>query len=86
MKLFSGLLILQALVFFQPGYSQNIQSPDKMFGFRMGSDRKLINWEQMLAYFFYLDKQSNRIRVVELGKTTLNRPMIINDISKPGEI
>jgi hypothetical protein len=48
-----------------------------MFGFQMGADKKLINWQQIVSYFELLGENSNRVQVVELGKTTLNRPMIM---------
>ncbi len=57
--------------------AQTIQSPEKTFGFKMGTDRKLINWQQIHDYFRMLDANSNRLKLVELGKTTLNRPMLM---------
>ncbi len=58
-------------------HAQTIKSPEQVFGFQMGADRKLINWEQIVSYFAMLDKDSPRVQVVELGKTTLDRPMIM---------
>ncbi|MFQ5709697.1 MAG: M14 metallopeptidase family protein [bacterium] len=43
----------------------------------MGTDRKLINWQQIVSYFKNLDQTSERVQLVELGKTTLKRPMIM---------
>ncbi len=68
-------------MFSLPLFSQSLQSPEQTFGFRMGTDRKLINWDQIHSYFKMLDKHSTRVNLVELGKTTLNRPMIMAVIS-----
>ncbi len=54
-----------------------ILSPEKYFGFRMGGDRKLIGWDEIVSYFNYVDKNSDRVIVKELGKTTLGKPFIV---------
>jgi hypothetical protein len=61
--------------------AQPIKSPQETFGFRMGADRQLINWQQIVAYFNTLNESSRRVKVVELGKTTMGRPMIMAIIS-----
>lgn len=58
-------------------HAQTTKSPEEMFGFKMGTDRRLINWEQIVSYFQMLDEKSERVHLVELGKTTLDRPMIM---------
>ena len=54
-----------------------ILSPERYFGFRMGEDKKLIGWEEIYSYFNYVDKNSDRVVVEELGKTTLGKPFIL---------
>ncbi len=54
-----------------------ILSPEKYFGFRMGEDKKLIGWDEIVSYFNYVDKNSDRVIVEELGKTTLGKPFIV---------
>ncbi|TDI85473.1 MAG: hypothetical protein E2O78_04495, partial [Caldithrix sp.] len=72
------LLITLTIVFLNfPATSQTIPSPEQMFGFKMGSDKKLIDWDQILSYFQMLNNNSKRVQVVELGQTTLGRPMIM---------
>ena len=60
---------------------QSIPSPEQAFGFRVGSDRKLIDWNQIVDYFNTLDRTSGRIMVQELGKTTLGKPFLLTIIS-----
>jgi len=56
---------------------QSLPSPEDAFGFRMGSDRQLIDWNQIVDYFHALDRHSDRIIVQELGKTTLGKPFLM---------
>ena len=55
----------------------NIQSPEEFYGFKMGSDQKLARWDKIVEYFNLLGKSSNRIRVTELGKSTMGNPFIL---------
>ncbi|MDI6844948.1 MAG: M14 family metallopeptidase [Candidatus Saccharicenans sp.] len=54
-----------------------ITPPDKYLGFRPGDDFKLASWSKITGYFQLLAQSSPRVRVVELGKTTLGRPLIM---------
>lgn len=72
----ASVLFLNATLVAQP-----IPSPEATFGFQMGADRRLINWGQIVSYFSMLGKTSSRTQVLELGRTTLDRPMIMAIIS-----
>ena len=37
-----------------------LRSPESFFGFRMGADRKLANWDKLLEYYRLLAKSSNK--------------------------
>ncbi len=78
-RIFAAIILTVGILI--PLFSQQIVSPGKMFGFPMGADRRLVNWEQIVSYFTLLDEASTRVQVVELGKTTLGRPMIMAIIS-----
>ncbi len=52
-------------------------SPDEFLGHRVGADRKLADYNQIQAYFQKLDKESGKIKVLTIGKTTLGKPMIM---------
>jgi len=58
-----------------------IKSPKEVFGFEMGADRKLVNWPEIIDYCAMLGKSSDRVRVTELGKTTLGKPFIALTVS-----
>ncbi len=60
-----------------------VQSPAEFFGFEIGSDGNLARWDRIVEYFNHLDQESDRIEVVELGKSTLGNPLIMAVISSP---
>ena len=65
---------------------QGPASPESFFGFRMGADRKLANWDRLLEYYRLLDKASDRMRLVELGKSSEGRPYVAIFISSPANL
>jgi hypothetical protein len=66
--------------------STALVSPEKFFGFQMGADRKLANWDKLHEYYQLLARSSNKMRVVELGKTSEGRPYIAIFISSPANL
>jgi len=64
-------------------YSADIPDPVTFFGHRPGADFKLIRWEKIHEYFKLLAAESDRIKVEELGPTTLGNPFILAVISSP---
>ena len=65
---------------------QTPRSPEDYFGHVMGADRKLIDWKQIVDYFSYLDGQSDRVTVQELGKTTLGKPFLMAIITSASDM
>jgi hypothetical protein len=63
--------------------SGKVIPPREFFGFEIGEDRKLARWDKIVEYFKHLAENSNRIKVVELGKTTEGNPFILAYISSP---
>ena len=59
----------------------NIIRPEDFLGFRVGEDRKLAGWNEIVGYFDLLDRASDRISVSELGRSTENHPFILCAIS-----
>ena len=80
-KFIAALLFLSSAI---PSFGQkHVTSPEEAFGFRIGEDRKLADWNQLTAYYKKLSTESDRIRYEELGKTTEGRPFISVTISAP---
>jgi len=62
---------------------KGIPSPEEFLGFKVGEDRKLANWTQILKYFRLVGELSDRVFVETLGKTTEGNDMILVVISSP---
>ncbi len=60
-----------------------VPSPEQYFGYRMGTDRKLVAWDQVVSYFQQLGRASDKIRVDVLGRSTEGRPFIAATIAAP---
>lgn len=58
-------------------------SPDTFFGFRLGADRQLARWDRMVEYYRLLEKESRRIKVVEMGPSTMGHPFLLVIVSSP---
>jgi len=84
MKRFHALLLL---LFISAGiYSQNPETPEKFFGFIPGSDRMLITYEQLTGYLKILDGQSDRLSMIEIGKSPMGKPMYVACFSSPANL
>ena len=58
-----------------------ITSPDEFFDFQLGSDRKIARWDKIVEFFYRLQQQSDKIKVVDMGPTTEGNPFILVIIS-----
>ena len=63
--------------------AQTVTPPKQHFGFNIGDDYQLATYDQFTAYWQKLDKESNRMQVVEIGKTEEGRPHLAAIITAP---
>lgn len=70
-----GLLITAGLG------SGQVPHPKDIYGFTPGDDYKLATYSQMLEYYKKLDAASNRVKMREIGKSVLGKPMLLLFIS-----
>ncbi len=77
------LAVLVLLALTGPVSAQALKSPEQYFGHKMGADRKLVAWPQILAYFKALEAGSNKLKIVEMGKSSMGNSMIVAIISSP---
>lgn len=63
------------------GGAQTIQAPEEYFGFKPGSDYMLFDYERLIGYLQKVDIVSDRLKLVEIGKSPLGKPMYIAFIS-----
>ncbi|RKY84011.1 hypothetical protein DRQ09_09215 [candidate division KSB1 bacterium] len=60
--------------------------PEKVLGFSVGADYHLATYEQAIKYLKVLEKESGRIKLFEIGKTSMGKPMIYAVISSEENI
>jgi hypothetical protein len=79
LSLFALLLALSVGAFAQT----KLTSPKEHFGFNIGDDYHLANYTQYEAYVKKLDAESDRLKVVEMGKSAEGRTMYLAIITAP---
>ena len=60
-----------------------LPTPESHFGFRMGTDRELVEWDDVVDYYRLLAKADRRVHVDELGLTTEGRPFLLVTVADP---
>lgn len=87
------LLFVLQVAFFQIVNAQNpapflkeIPTPLQHFGFNIGDNYKLANYSQTESYFKKLAAASNRINMVEMGKTEEGRSQYMLIVSHPDNL
>ena len=63
-----------------------LRTPQDFFGFQMGADQKLAHWDDMVKYYDLLASASDRMKVVNMGKTSEGRPFYALFISSPANL
>ena len=76
------LVVLQLAVVAQ----SRVPSPEATFGFAPGADYKLATYDQVIAYFRAADAASDRVTLVDAGKTTQGRTFYFALVSSRGNL
>ena len=72
-----SLFLFTALLASAPlARAADIPTPESVLGFKVGADRKLADWAQIVDYFRKLDAASGRVKIDGEGKTTLGKPFL----------
>ncbi len=66
--------------------NQNVLNPEEYFGFKPGADRMLFNYEELINYLQKIDAQSDKMKMIEIGKSPMGRPMYIAFLSSAENI
>jgi len=78
------VLIRTIVIFLLTAYisfAQNVPTPEEVLGFKVGADYHLASYQQALEYFRKLEKSSTRIKLFEVGKSSMGRQVIYAAIS-----
>jgi hypothetical protein len=57
--------------------AKTLPSPEKYFGYQLGTDRKIARWDKIVDYYELLDERSERIKVINLGPSTEGNPVLL---------
>src|SRR5204863_6388307 len=60
-----------------------ITTPQQQFGFNIGDDYVLVNYTRYVDYLKKLDRESDRLTVEEIGKSSEGRIMYLAIITSP---
>ena len=61
--------------------SAQVPKPVDVFGFEPGADYKLAKYNLLMDYYQRLDKASNRVKMVQIGKSVLGKPLMLLMVS-----
>ena len=73
-------LVFAASTAFAQGH---VTTPKEFFGHNIGDDYFLPNYDQFMAYWHKIDAESDRMQVVEIGKSSEGRPQLAAIITDP---
>jgi len=77
------LVLTLVLAFSAATAAAKITTPKEHFGFAIGDDYHLATYTQTEAYFRKLATESDRVRLVEMGRTEEGRPHLMLVITAP---
>jgi len=81
LQVFILVLAISGLLTQTAQSQKKVASPEEFFGFRLGSDRKIARWDKIADYFKRLETESGRIKVVNMGPSTMGNPFLLVIIS-----
>ena len=75
----SSLHLVSSLLLSAAAFAQSsITTPDKFFGFQLGTDRKMARWDKIVDYYAVLEKESGgRMKVINMGPTMNGNPFLM---------
>ncbi|UCC39516.1 MAG: peptidase M14 family protein [Candidatus Aminicenantes bacterium] len=62
---------------------KKVTSPQEFFGFELGSDRKIARWDKIVEYYKLLENESDKLKVIDMGPSTMGNPFLLVIISSP---
>lgn len=81
-----ALALLACLALCAAARAQSLPTPEQFLGYRVGTDRKLASWPQVVEYMQMAARASDRIQFTELGKSTMGNPFVLLTISSPANL
>lgn len=66
-----------------PVHAATVTSPKQFFGANLGDDYFLANYKQLTAYWTKLERESERFKIVNIGKTEEGRDQLMGIVTSP---
>ena len=79
----AALFTLGALAASHAPASAQLTTPEEQFGYRIGTDYQLVNFQQLTEYWHILAEQSDRMTVESIGRTSEGREQWMATITSP---
>jgi hypothetical protein len=79
----SLLWLMSASNFIAFATQTDVPTPESVLGYQVGADYKLASYDDSIAYFRQLAGASDRLELVEIGRTSFNHPWYIALVSSP---
>jgi len=79
----ASVLVVVSLLSLTAVAQPKITSPKEQLGFNFGDDYQLANYTQLVDYWKKLAQQSDRMKLVEIGKSAEGRTMVMAIITSP---
>lgn len=76
-------MALAAVLSLSPSLVAQVPTPRDHFGFDIGEDRALANWDGLTSYYEELAKTSPRVVLDTLGSSTVGNPFVMLTITAP---
>ena len=79
-------LLLLVASHLTPALSAQVPTPEQFFGFKMGTDKKLARYDKLVEYCQKVAETSGRVRVRNVGPTTLGSPFLLVTVASEDTI
>lgn len=77
------MIFLLMLGLFTEVFPQKLTTPESWFGFRPGDDRQLFSYDAMISYLKKLEQESDRLKMVTIGRSPMGKDIYMLLISSP---
>ena len=78
-----ALILLVVFAAAPAAQAPRVTTPKEEFGFNFGDDYQLATYTQLTAYWQKLDRESDRMVLQEIGKTSEGRPHLMAIVTSP---
>jgi len=75
------IVILMVSILYPAAEAKTTTSPEDFFGFQLGSDRNIARWDKIIEYFYLLEQESSKLKVIDMGPSTMGHPFLLVIIS-----